>query len=98
MINKRGPVKTLAGPFFALLELHTTDKRRRKDGDNRWKAALDFATHLGVIEDDKYMQWGMVGWVDDPDRAPPYGALLTIWPYKKEGLPDMLTALTAKFS
>lgn len=97
LIQKRGPVKTLTGHFFALLELHTTDKRRRKDGDNRWKAPLDFATRLGLIEDDQFMQWGMVGWIDEPEYAPPYGARLTIWPFKKEGLPDMLTALTAKF-
>lgn len=97
LINKKGPVKTLAGPFCACLELHTIDKRRRKDADNRWKAALDFAASRGLIEDDKLMQWGLVGWVDNPALAPPYGALLTIWPIQKEGLPDELAALIAKF-
>lgn len=96
LLTKRGPIKMLVGPFFALLELHTTDKRRRKDADNRWKAVLDYATRIGLIQDDCHMQWGLVGWVDDATVAPPYGCRLTIWPCKKKGPPNMAT-LIAEF-
>jgi hypothetical protein len=97
LLTKRGPIKTLVGPFFALLELHATGRKRRSDADNRFKVPLDFATRIGLIEDDRFMQWGLVGWIDDPAQAPPYGCRLTIWPCQKKGLPVSVAALIAEF-
>lgn len=96
LLTKRGPVKKLTGLFVAVLQLHTTDLRRRRDADNRLKAPLDYCTRLGLIEDDSKAEIVMAGWVEDPSKAP-HGACLTIYPYKKEGLPELLTALIEKF-
>ena len=94
-MHKKARMAKLCGPFVAVLELHTMDKRRRKDADNRVKAVLDYAVRIGLIEDDRFAEWVMVGWTHDPTRAP-YGALLTLWPWQREkGLPE-LAALVAK--
>ncbi len=84
------------GPFVAVLQLHTIDMRRRKDADNRIKASLDYCTRLGLIEDDSKAEIVMAGWVADSSKAP-HGACLTIYPYKKECLPELLTGLIEKF-
>ena len=94
MHKPKGPIQQLEGPFCALLELKAPNKKRR-DLDNLWKCPLDFMARLGLISDDKYMQWGLIGWVDDL----PYGARLTLMSCdKKEGLPDMLAALIASLA
>ena len=96
LINKKGPIRKLIGPFVAVLELYTTDKRCRRDADNRLKAPLDYCVRLGLVEDDSKAEIVVAGWVSDSSKAP-HGAVLTIYPYKKEGLPDVLTALAVKF-
>ena len=75
--QKRGTIKMLCGSFVARLELFTLDKRRRKDGDNRWKAPLDFFTRMGLIEDDKYCEKGLFLWKTEPFNES--GCRLTIW-------------------
>lgn len=91
VMNKpKGPIQKLVGPFVVLLELKRPDKRHR-DADNLAKICLDFATRLGLIEDDRFCQWLVVGWVDNI----PYGAKMTLLPFQKEGLPEILAALTA---
>jgi len=85
----------LVGPFVYFLEIHTTDKRRRKDADNRIKAALDYATRLGLIEDDKFQEWGITGW-STADRAP-YGCRLTILPFDKKEGPHMADLMSCQF-
>lgn len=87
----------LMGPFVPILELHTTDLRKKKDNDNRMKVPLDYAVRLGLIEDDSFSRFGIAGWVDNPLPGLREGARLTLWPYQKEGLPDIAAALIAKF-
>lgn len=67
----------LLGKFHALLELYRPDKRRR-DGDNFWKASLDYIVRIGLIKDDSYCEKGTFCWVSESD-APPYGCRLTVW-------------------
>lgn len=81
LMNKKGPIKQLVGPFVCVLELHTKDGRKKKDADNRLKAPLDWLTRLGLIEDDKFMAWGIVGWVNEEEA--PYGAKVTLWNNKE---------------
>jgi Holliday junction resolvase RusA-like endonuclease len=71
----------LCGKFHALLELYTSDGRRRKDVDNRTKAVLDFATRIGLIKDDSYCEKVTSMWVP-AEVAPPNGCRLTIWDVK----------------
>ena len=93
MIHKPKGIIQRLGPFFALLELRASGKKRNADADNKWKSSLDYAAKVGLIENDKHMQWGAVGWVDDPDQVP-YGAKLTLIGCEKgAGLSDFLTAL-----
>lgn len=68
----------LKGKFHALLELYTADGRKRRDGDNRMKAPLDYLKRIGLIEDDRFCERGTFAWVPE-DVAPPYGCRLTIW-------------------
>lgn len=88
----------LMGPFVPLLELYTTDRRKRRDNDNRLKVPLDYIVRLGIVEDDSLSRFGITGWVDQPIEGLPEAARLTIWPYQKEGLPEIAAALIAKFS
>ena len=98
VMQKKGPIQMLEGPFIALLELHATGRKRKtSDADNFLKAAGDYIARVGLIENDKFMQWCLVGWVDDPALAPPYGCRLTVMEWdKKKGLPE-LTSLIAQF-
>src|SRR5262249_14367047 len=96
-LTKKGPLQRLEGPIIACLELCANDKRKRKDADNRIKAALDYAVRLGIIEDDKQIQWVISGWIDDDKEPPPYGARLTLIETKKEGLLDMLASFLKAF-
>ena len=82
----------LEGPFIALITLNGTNKKRRGDADNRIKAVLDYAARVGLIENDKFAEWIIVGWVADPEKAPPYGCELKIIKYKGEG-PQEIAAL-----
>ncbi len=84
------------GEFVPILELWTTDRRRRRDCDNRLKVPLDYVVRLGLVQDDSFSRFGVSGWIDSPQDSP-HGARLTIYPYKKEGLPDIAAALVAKF-
>jgi len=68
----------LCGKFHCLLELYTSDGRRRRDGDNRFKAPLDYAVRVGIIKDDSYCEKGTFMWTT-PETAPPYGCRLTVW-------------------
>lgn len=77
--QKFGPIKTLPGKFTALLELYTSDGRRRKDADNRMKAPLDYATRIGFILDDQYCEKGTFAWVSS-SQAPSSGCRLTLTP------------------
>lgn len=98
VMNKpKGLIQQLEGPFVALLELRRPDKRRR-DSDNLMKVPLDFASRLGLIEDDSNALWNLSGWTADPERAP-YGARLTLLPcLKNQGLPEILTGLIASLA
>lgn len=69
--------QTLGGKFHCLLELVAPDKRRR-DGDNYFKAPLDFATRIGLISDDSMSEKGTYLWIRD-GLGPPSGCRLTIW-------------------
>lgn len=68
----------LLGKFHCLLEIYTSDGRKRRDADNRMKVPLDYATRIGLIKDDSYCERGTFAWVKAED-APPHGARLTIW-------------------
>jgi Holliday junction resolvase RusA-like endonuclease len=69
----------LYGDFHCLLELVRPDKRRR-DGDNYFKAPLDYATRVGLITDDSHCQRGTFAWVSgDASVKPTYGCRLTMW-------------------
>lgn len=68
----------LCGKFHCLLELYTSDGRKRRDADNRMKVPLDFATRIGLIVDDSYCEKGTFMWVSEAD-APPHGCRLTLW-------------------
>ena len=92
VMHKKGPIKMLMGPFVAILELHSTDGRKRRDCDNRIKAAIDYAVRLGLVQDDSFMEWVVAGWTDEP---PPHGCRLTI--LQKEGL-GSLPALIASLA
>ena len=93
-MSKKGPAKKLMGPFIALIELNGTNKKRRGDADNRIKAVLDYATRIELIEDDRFAEWVVVGWISDPETAPVYGCRLTILPYdQKKGLPFLAALL-----
>lgn len=70
----------LCGKFAALLELYTSDGRKRKDVDNRTKAVLDFAVRVGLIKDDSHCEKVTSMWVK-ADGAPQYGCRLTLWDY-----------------
>lgn len=67
----------LCGEFECLLELVRPDKRRR-DGDNHFKAVLDYGTRVGLFTDDSLCQKGTFIWVTGAD-APPHGCRLTVW-------------------
>ena len=67
----------LCGDFHCLLELVRPDKRRR-DGDNYFKAPLDFSTRIGLIKDDSFSERGTYAWVSG-EGAPMYGCRLTLW-------------------
>lgn len=98
-MHKIGPLRTVEGQFIAVVELHATGKRRKlSDADNLAKVCLDYAERTRLIENDKKAQWVISGWVDNPAEAPPYGCRLTIIPCQKEGLLDMLGALTASLT
>jgi Holliday junction resolvase RusA-like endonuclease len=84
------------GPFVAVLQLHTTDLRRRKDADNRIKAVLDYCTRLGLVEDDSKAQIVVTGWVEDTAKAP-HGACLTIYPYVQNDLPELFSLISDAF-
>ncbi len=80
----------LRGCFVAVLELHTDDKRKRRDCDNRIKAAIDYAVRLGCVQDDSFMEVVICGWVDTP---PPHGARLTLIPFDQKWKTDYLLLL-----
>ena len=67
----------LYGNFNCLLELVRPDNRRR-DGDNYFKAVLDYGTRVGLIKDDCFCQKGTFAWTTG-DGSPPHGCRLTIW-------------------
>lgn len=75
--QKRGPIKMLRGRFDYLLELYTSDGRKRRDGDNRHKAPLDYLTRIGLIEDDSKAESGTWRWTTK-ENAPPYGCRITL--------------------
>ena len=68
----------LLGNFNCLLELVRPDNRRR-DGDNYFKAPLDFAVRAGLIKDDSYCQRGTFAWVSGDASVIPHGCRLTLW-------------------
>jgi Holliday junction resolvase RusA-like endonuclease len=67
----------LVGEFHALLELYPPDKRRR-DGDNYFKAPMDYATRIGLIKDDSYCTKGTFHWIRG-ENGFGVGCRLTIW-------------------
>ena len=67
----------LCGDFHCLLELVRPDKRRR-DGDNYWKAPMDYAVRIGLIKDDSLCQKGTFLWIKG-EGAPQHGCRITVW-------------------
>jgi len=96
-MHKTGPFRRLEGPFFAILELRASGKKRAtSDADNLLKAPLDYISKLGLIDNDKLQQWTIVGWTDDVERVP-FGARLTLISCtKKDGLQSLADQI-AKF-
>jgi Holliday junction resolvase RusA-like endonuclease len=75
--------KMLLGKFACLLELYTSDGRKRADADNRIKSVLDYATRVGLIKDDSYCEKGTFMWVS-AEAAPEYGCRLTLWDFEEK--------------
>ena len=75
--------KMLPGKFEAYLLLWCGDGKRRRDGDNCFKAPLDFAKKMGLIVDDAYCEKGTFHWVSKPE-AGPYGCRLILSPLASE--------------
>jgi Holliday junction resolvase RusA-like endonuclease len=73
------------GRFTYHLILNDKMRHGNADGDNRGKYALDFAQHVGLIENDKLAQGG--SWVWGPCE---FGAMLSIHPYVASALPEAL--------
>ncbi|WP_298962432.1 RusA family crossover junction endodeoxyribonuclease [uncultured Methylobacterium sp.] len=71
-LKATGPIERISGPFDVHLVISKA-KRFKTDLDNRTKAALDWATQAGLIDDDKFQNRVVIEW----GRAPK-GARLTL--------------------
>jgi hypothetical protein len=67
----------LGGRFILLLLLSKKHRRKNSDADNRVKAALDFCTNMGLIQDDKLLEVGTFMW--SPPEMAPEGCRVILW-------------------